>query len=88
MDIFTVSGSHGAIDVNATTGEALQIYGHDCNCDECRDGFEDWPIRFDVEGYKKAYGIPSLIDLEIDILLIGYWDNMGNYVEPINLDEI
>ncbi len=74
----TVRSSHGTIIFGSETGLVLTGESNLCGCEECPQ-----VERFDVEEYKKFYGVEKLHgDKDIDILDLGYWGTDGIYEEP------
>jgi len=71
----TACSSHGSIEFDSETG--IVFSQHLDNCEDCPDNIG----RFDVEEYKKFYGVTEL-PAEIDILDLGYWLEDESYEEP------
>jgi len=74
----TARSSHGTIVFGSETGLVLTGESNLCGCEECPQ-----VERFDVEEYRKFYGVEELPgSMDIDILDLGYWGTDGIYEEP------
>ena len=79
MDLFTINGSYGSLNIDCKTGKVHSIL------DTSYDGYEgeyDDIDRFNIEEWEKEYPGELLKDQEIDILDFGYWLKDGTYYEP------
>lgn len=70
---FIVTGSYGELLVDSISGVVLQHYNEPGEVVEYAD-----IELFDVSEFRSTYGEVH----DTDILLIGYWDNVGVYTPP------
>jgi len=74
----TARSSHGTIVFGSETGLVLTGESNLCGCEDCPQ-----VERFDIEEYRKFYGVEELPGyMDIDILDLGYWGMDGIYEEP------
>jgi len=76
--IFSVSGSHGTMHVDALSGIVLALF-------EAKDaeapGYTNIAC-FDLVEWSKTYPAESIAGMSIDILDLGFWEDTGAYREP------
>ncbi len=72
---FRVFSSNGSLEADIITGNVV-----DCQLDKDGEGI-DMIERFDVNEYKKYYGLVAM-DEEADILDLGSWNKDGSYSPP------
>lgn len=80
-ETFIVHGIHGDITAFTDTGEVVMVNSM-CVCRDCqKTGGYLLIVKLDVDEYSKEHPDHILIDNEIWLVNIGYWDSRGNY-EP------
>lgn len=84
MKTIEVSGSHGALYVDSTTGKVVGYVPQDWDETEQGEGYGDI-VRVDLDEHKEYWGLKQPKD-SIDILDVGYWylkDGVEHYEEPV-----
>jgi hypothetical protein len=76
---FTVTGSHGVVEVDADDGKVVTVV-KSCSCGQKGCGYGSF--SFDVREWKKKYPGEALAGKTVDILDLGYWDRDCVYEGP------
>ena len=81
-DIFMVRGSHGELDVFASSGEVITYRSETDTCGGPCEGSYAEIARLDVDEWRAAYPGEDVTSGTHDILDFGYWSRDGVYEPP------